>query len=62
MAVKKKYNRNTKTSALGRGLDALISTDNVSTQGSSTINEIPISRVANLTKKHFRSWRTLSHS
>ena len=45
MAVKKKYNRNTKTSALGRGLDALISTDNVSTQGSSTINEIPISQI-----------------
>lgn len=45
MAVKKKYNCNTKTSALGRGLDALISTDNVSTQGSSTINEIPISQI-----------------
>ena len=45
MAVKKKYNRNTKTSALGRGLDALISTDNVSTQGSSTINEVPISQI-----------------
>lgn len=45
MAVKKKYNRNTKTTALGRGLDALISTDNVSTQGSSTINEIPISQI-----------------
>lgn len=45
MAVKKKYNRNTKTTALGRGLDALISTENVSTQGSSTINEIPISQI-----------------
>ena len=45
MAVKKKYNRNTKTTALGRGLDALISTDNVSTQGSSTINEVPISQI-----------------
>lgn len=45
MTVKKKYNRNTKTSALGRGLDALISTDNVSTQGSSTINEVPISQI-----------------
>ena len=45
MAVKKKYNRNTKTAALGRGLDALISTDNVSTQGSSTINEVPISQI-----------------
>ena len=38
MAVHKKYNRNAKTNALGRGLDALISTDTVSTQGSSTIN------------------------
>lgn len=36
MAVHKKYN------ALGRGLDALISTESVSTQGSSTINEISI--------------------
>lgn len=45
MAVHKKYNRNTKTNALGRGLDALISTDNVSTQGSSTINEVAISHI-----------------
>jgi len=36
MAVHKKYN------ALGRGLDALISTDNVRPQGSSTINEIAL--------------------
>ena len=36
MAVHKKYN------SLGRGLDALISTDAVRTQGSSTINEIAI--------------------
>jgi len=35
MAVKKKY-------ALGRGLDALISTETVRTEGSSTINEIDI--------------------
>ena len=42
MAVHKKYNTGSKGSALGRGLDALISTDEVSTQGSSTINEIPI--------------------
>ena len=42
MAVHKKYNLGSKGSALGRGLDALISTDEVSTQGSSTINEIPI--------------------
>jgi ParB family transcriptional regulator, chromosome partitioning protein len=36
MAVHKKYN------ALGRGLDALISTEDVRPQGSSTINEIAI--------------------
>lgn len=42
MAVHKKYNLGSKGSVLGRGLDALISTDDVSTQGSSTINEIPI--------------------
>lgn len=36
MAVRKKY------SALGRGLDALISTEEVRTEGSSTINEISI--------------------
>ena len=36
MAVHKKYN------ALGRGLDALISTEEVHPQGSSTINEIAI--------------------
>ena len=45
MAVKKKYSKSTKTTALGRGLDALISTDDVSTQGSSTINEIPLSQI-----------------
>ena len=39
MAIKKKYN------ALGRGLDALISTEDVKTQGSSTINEIPIDQI-----------------
>ena len=39
MAVRKKY------SALGRGLDALISTEDVKTQGSSTINEIPIDQI-----------------
>lgn len=36
MAVKKKFN------ALGRGLDALISTEEIRPQGSSTINEIGI--------------------
>ena len=45
MAVHKKYSKTTKTTALGRGLDALISTDSVSTQGSSTINEIAISEI-----------------
>ncbi len=39
MAVHKKYH------ALGRGLDALISTEEVKTQGSSTINEIPIVQI-----------------
>ncbi len=46
MAVHKKYNRSTKTNALGRGLDALISTDAVSTQGSSTISEIALDSIA----------------
>lgn len=45
MAVHKKYSRNAKTNALGRGLDALISTETVSTQGSSTINEVPIEQI-----------------
>ena len=39
MAVKKKYN------TLGRGLDALITPNDVRTQGSSTINEIPLSQI-----------------
>lgn len=39
MAVKKKFN------TLGRGLDALISTEAVRTGGSSTINEIPVSQI-----------------
>ncbi len=39
MTVKKKYN------ALGRGLDALISTEGVRTQGSSTISEIPLDQI-----------------
>lgn len=42
MAVHKKYNSSNKVSALGRGLDALISTEDVKPQGSSTINEISI--------------------
>ncbi|MGG6544529.1 ParB/RepB/Spo0J family partition protein [Prevotella brunnea] len=45
MAVHKKYNRSTKTNALGRGLDALISTEAVSTQGSSTISEIALDSI-----------------
>ena len=39
MAVRKKY------TALGRGLDALISTDDVHPQGSSTINEVDINLI-----------------
>ena len=39
MAVKKKFN------ALGRGLDALISTEEVQHNGSTTINEIPIEQI-----------------
>lgn len=45
MAVRKKYSHSTKAPALGRGLDALISTDNIQTQGSSTINEVPIEQI-----------------
>lgn len=39
MAIKKKY------AALGRGLDALISTEKVNTAGSDSINEIPIEQI-----------------
>ena len=39
MAAKKKFN------ALGRGLDALISTEEVKPQGSSTISEIPLDQI-----------------
>ena len=39
MAAQKKY------PSLGRGLDALISTDTVKTEGSSSISEIPISKI-----------------
>lgn len=39
MAVKKKF------ASLGRGLDALISTEDVRTEGSSTINEVPLDRI-----------------
>ncbi len=40
MAIKKRYG-----SALGRGLDALISTEAVHTHGSSTISEIPLDQI-----------------
>lgn len=36
---------NTKHSVLGRGLDALISTDDINPQGSSSINEIEVNRI-----------------
>jgi Predicted transcriptional regulators len=39
MAVHKKF-------ALGRGLDALISMDEVKTEGSSSINEIELSKIS----------------
>lgn len=45
MAVHKKFGTNTKSNALGRGLDALISTEAVKTGGSSTINEIAIDQI-----------------
>ncbi|KGI60118.1 putative stage 0 sporulation protein J [Prevotella sp. DNF00663] len=46
MAVRKKYNNLGRgLDQIGRGLDALISTEGVSTQGSSTINEIPIEQI-----------------
>ena len=50
MAVHKKYDRNVLGRGLddignGRGLDALIDTSEVKTQGSSNLNEIPISQI-----------------
>jgi ParB family chromosome partitioning protein len=50
MAVKKKYNKSALGRGLdeiseGRGLDALIDTTGVRTQGSSTINEVAISQI-----------------
>lgn len=49
MAIKKRYNNlggNDSTSrTLGRGLDALISTEAPQAQGSSKINEIPLSKI-----------------
>ncbi len=45
MAVKKKFDTKTKFAALGKGLDALISTETVKTDGSSTISEIPVDQI-----------------
>ena len=45
MPPHKKFNISNKGNALGRGLDALISTDTVKTNGSSTINEIAIDQI-----------------
>ena len=61
MVVHKKFN------ALGRGLDALISTEAVRTQGSSTINEIQIDQIQanpNQPRREFdgESWQELAHS
>ena len=61
MAVHKKFN------ALGRGLDALISTEAVRTQGSSTINEIQIDQIQanpNQPRREFdeESLQQLAHS
>lgn len=45
MPPHKKFNISNKGNALGRGLDALISTDTVKTSGSSTINEVAIDQI-----------------
>ena len=50
--------------ALGRGLDALLSMEEVKTEGSSSINEIELSKspstptnhAVSLMKRHWRSW------
>lgn len=51
MAVRKKYNKSVLGRGLdsmdkGKGLDALIDTNGVRTQGSSTINEIPLEQIS----------------
>ena len=51
MAVHKRYDRNVLGRGLddignGRGLDALIDTGEVRTQGSSNLNEIPLSQIS----------------
>ncbi len=45
MAVRKKYTTLGKSNALGKGLDALISTEAVRTEGSSTISEILLEQI-----------------
>ena len=53
-----------KRNALGRGLDALLSMDDVKTEGSSSINEIELAKITvnpnqprvSLTKQHCRNW------
>ena len=52
MAVRKKYDRNVLGRGLdniggskGLGLDALIDTHDVETQGSSNLNEVPVSKI-----------------
>ena len=45
MPPHKKFNISGKGTALGRGLDALISTEDVRTSGSSTINEIALNQI-----------------
>ena len=50
--------------ALGRGLDALLSMDDVKTEGSSSINEIELAKISvnpnrlavSLTKRPCRNW------
>ena len=51
-----------KRNALGRGLDALLSMDEVQTEGSSSINEIELSKIVvmNLTRQRFRNLPTQS--
>ena len=51
--------------ALGRGLDALLSMDEVKTEGSSSINEIELSKISvnhavSSMKQHCRNWQILS--
>ena len=50
MAVQKKF-------ALGRGLDALISTEETKTAGSSSINEIELSKIS-VNPNQPRRWPT----